>query len=420
MSRVTIIGAGIVGAWTAIECVRLGHEVTIVDPGDPGGRQAASYGNGAWIMEASVLPVAMPGLWLQVPRLLLDRSGPLTIRWRNLPELAPWLARFVRSGATLKRVEATARARHELLRGAVSSYETICRQAGFSDYIEAAGHLFVYPDETAWRDDRITWKFRGRYGHSWEEVKSEDLRRLEPGLGSDYQQAAFMSAGRNLNDPGGLVRDLVSFSRSAGARLVKARAADWLFEGDRLRAVVTDMGEVESDCALVCAGIGSSGLAFKAGDRVPLESERGYHIVLKDPEYVPLHPVMPSDGKMAVTMTRAGLRVAGQVELANTRAAPDWRRTDILLDHLHRLFPAIPRRPDPARLDRWIGHRPSTPDGLPCLSFSSRSRNVIYGFGHGHSGIGMAPASARLLAELASDIRPGIDPEPYSARRFAR
>ena len=95
---VAVIGAGIVGLTAALEILRAGHEVLIIEPAEPGGRQAASYGNGAWLSPGSVMPMSVPGLWRKVPGYLSDPTGPFTIRWQHLPRLAPWLLRFILAG----------------------------------------------------------------------------------------------------------------------------------------------------------------------------------------------------------------------------------------------------------------------------------------------------------------------------------
>ncbi|WP_182422270.1 FAD-binding oxidoreductase [Aureimonas sp. ME7] len=418
MPPIVIIGAGIVGAWTAVECLDHGREVVMVEPAESGGRQAASYGNGGWIMEASLLPVATPGLWRSLPSMLADPRGALTVRWRHLPELAPWLVRFLAAGMTGERVAAIAAARHNLVQGARNRYAALAREAGLEHSIASAGHLFVYPGQHEHRSEALSWDTRARYGHGFVPLQGEVLRKFEAGLGPGYGYGALMREGQNLPDPGGFVAGVTAYAVRRGATVQRARAIGWRFEGERLRAVVTDRGEIEAAGAIVTGGIGSLALARAAGDRLPLESERGYHVVVREPEYRPRHAVMPSDGKMAIAMTPAGLRVAGQVELASVAAPPDWRRIEVLLDNLHRLFPAIPRRPAADRLDRWFGHRPSMPDSLPVIDRCARSPDVHYAFGHGHSGITMSPGTARLVARLASRLEPEIDPAPYRASRF--
>ncbi|MBU6500135.1 MAG: FAD-dependent oxidoreductase, partial [Rhodospirillales bacterium] len=97
--HVVVIGAGIVGAATALELQRDGHRVTIIEPGPPGGEQSASYGNGCWLSPSSVLPVSAPGLWRKVPGWLADPLGPLAVRWSYLPRALPWLWRLLRAAS---------------------------------------------------------------------------------------------------------------------------------------------------------------------------------------------------------------------------------------------------------------------------------------------------------------------------------
>ena len=128
---------------------------------------------------------------------------------------------------------------------------------------------------------------------------------------------------------------------------------------------------------------------------------------------------MTSDTKTANVSTRHGFRVAGQVELAAPGAAPDWRRADILWRQARQRFAALPAQPTEAQLKRWMGSRPSTPDGLPVLGASAACAGLFHAFGHGHVGLASAPASARLVADLISGKNGAVDPAPYSIRRFS-
>jgi D-amino-acid dehydrogenase len=414
--HVAVIGSGIIGAIAACEALRDGHEVTVIDAGPPGGEHAASYGNAAWISEGTVMPVSTPGLWREVPGYLMDPLGPFAIRWRHLPKILPWLVKFVMAGATVAKIEATARARRALVATSIERYRGLAEEAGLSHLLRRNGLLFVYPSRREFEAEGLGWRLRRELGLTWQEFDADGLRRLEPGLGDAYRFGALLNEGAHLTDPGAFVAGLVAHVVRNGGRFVEAGATGFRIGSGRLAAVLTDRGEIACDRALVCAGIGSRELARKAGDVVPLESERGYHLVIPDPAYAPRHPIMPSDGKMGVTLTDAGLRIAGQVELAGTQAPPDWRRADILRAHLKRILPGV--EADPAREARWMGHRPSTPDGLPCLGPASASPDIVYGFGHGHSGICMGPLSARLIVDLATGTRPVVDPAPYAAGRF--
>jgi D-amino-acid dehydrogenase len=246
-----------------------------------------------------------------------------------------------------------------------------------------------------------------------------------------------VAAGGHCLDPGAYVAALVRQAEAEGARVVRARATGFVFEGARLAAVRTDQGEVACGRAVIAAGIASAALARQLGDRIPLASERGYHVVLaKAPVRLSL-PVMPSDGKMAMTPTRGGLRVAGQVELAAVSAAPDWRRAELLARFARRMFPALSGDAGAeagadagagaggiagveaaSPTSRWLGHRPSTPDGLPVIGPSLAHPDVLHAFGHGHVGLAAAPATAELVADLLAGRSPAIDPQPYRPGRF--
>jgi D-amino-acid dehydrogenase len=151
---------------------------------------------------------------------------------------------------------------------------------------------------------------------------------------------------------------------------------------------------------------------------VLLETERGYHIVIAEPGIAPRYPIMPSDGKMACVMTPAGLRLAGQVELAGLEAAPNWQRAQVLLTFARTIFPGLPADLPLEAVKMWMGHRPSTPDGLPCLGLASGCPDVVHAFGHGHVGLTAAATTAKIVADLVAGRAPPFDLAPYAAGRF--
>ena len=182
MPHVVVIGAGIVGAATAIELLRDGHRVTILEPGEPGGEQAASYGNGTLLNPSSVIPMSSPGIWRKVPGWLADPLGPLAIRWRYLPRLLPWLTRFLRAGATEARVAATARALRPLLLDAPELHRRLAEEAGVGDLITRQGVLFVFPSRADFEAEALAWRLRRENGVRWLELSADELRQREPAL----------------------------------------------------------------------------------------------------------------------------------------------------------------------------------------------------------------------------------------------
>jgi D-amino-acid dehydrogenase len=416
--RVVVIGAGIVGAASAIELLRDGHEVVIVEPGDPGGEQAASYGNGCWLSPSSVIPPSSPGLWRKVPGYLADPLGPLAIRWSYLPKMLGWLAAFLRAGSTPARVRRIAAALRPLVADCPARHRLLAEEAGVADLIRRDGLLYIFPSPTDFAAEKLAWDVRRENGVRWIELDEDQLRQTEPSIDRRYTFGLLVEAGGHCTDPGGYVAALVAHAVGQGATLLRSSALGFRIESGKLRAVRTSEGEILCDRAVIAAGARSRGLAAEAGDRVLLETERGYHAMISNPESFPRHPIMPSDGKMANTMTLHGLRVAGQVELAGLEAAPNWKRAEILRDYALRTYPGLPRDLPANRVKVWMGHRPSTPDGLPCIGPASGCADVVHAFGHGHVGLAAGPITGRLVADIVSGLAPVVELAPYDPARF--
>ena len=419
-SHVVVIGAGIIGAASAIELLRDGNRVTLLDPGEPGGEHAASFGNGCWLSPSSVVPMSAPGIWRKVPGWLADPLGPLTIRWRYLPCIMPWLTRFLAAGSTAAKVGATARALRPLVLDSPERHLRLAREAGVGDLIRRTGLLYIFPSRADFEAEALAWTARRDTGVRWVELNEDELRQREPAIDRRYRFGVLVEEGGHCRDPGAYVAALVGHAEALGAERCVARATGFRIEGKRLRAVRTDAGEIGCDKAVIAAGAWSRALAAEAGDAVPLESERGYHALIKHPESAPRIPVMPSDGKMSVTGMDGGLRIAGQVELAGLEAGPNWRRAEILRDFALRLFPGLPRDLSADRVAFWMGHRPSMPDSLPCLGPASACPDIIHAFGHGHVGLAAGATTGRLVADLVGGKDSGIDMRPYRAQRFGR
>ena len=413
--NVTVLGAGIVGACTAIELLKAGARVTIVEAATPGGEQAASHGNGAWLSPASVVPMSMPGLWKKVPGYLMDSSGPLTIRWRALPGLASWLWKFTMAGSTETKVERTSRAWNQLLHDAPSRHVRLAEEAGLGHLISRNGLLYVYPDRAAFEAEALAWKLRRINGVRWQEWSGEQIQSALPQIAEKYKFGAWVQDGAHCLNPGEYVNGLVEYAVSRGADFIKGQVTKIDLNGN-----VYINGELlTTDKVVIACGIGSRALAKMLGDDVPMRSERGYNVVIRKPDFELAIPVMPSDGKMANTSTNAGLRFSGQVELANEDAAPDWRRSDILLHHATNTYPSLAGKQfDPLTMTRWMGKRPSMADCLPVISQSRASTKVVYAFGHGHSGLAAAPKTAEMVADIVMGRVTRSSYREFSINRF--
>jgi D-amino-acid dehydrogenase len=405
-----------VGVCAASYLQRDGHDVFLVEAGEPG--HGASFGNAGALNASSVTPVSMPGVLWNVPGGLFDPLAPLSLRWRYLPTIAPWLIRFVLAGTTTK-VHSQARALRPLVGATLEALAPLVREAGAEDLVHRLGHLYVYRSPQGPEKERLVWELRRENGVVVDEFDADGLRQLEPALSREYVRGLLVRENGHTSNPLALVERLLDQVLRQGGRLEQARARGFRLDGARLKAIRTDRGEFAADAAIVCAGAWSKPLAAGLGDRVPLETERGYHLMIRDPEVMPRIPTADADGKFVATPMQTGLRFAGTVELAGLAARPDWRRARILLDQGRRMLPGLATRHEDERLSLWMGHRPSLPDSLPALGPSRTSPDVIYAFGHGHVGMTAAPMTGKVVADLVAGRPPAIDIAPFSPSRFA-
>lgn len=420
--HVLVAGAGFVGLASAIALHGAGLEVTLVDPGPSGGEQAASFGNAGWLSSHSILPPASPGVWRQVPGWLMDPLGPLALRWSYLPHALPWLWRYLQAASTPDKVRRTAHALRSLLRDAAPLHQELARRAGAAHLIAHEGVLHVYRSRGDFEADAFAWDVRRQEGVGWTAWDADTLRAREPDLAPDYRFAVHVAEAGHCRDPGAYAAALAAHAQALGVRRVAARATGVRLAHGRLRAVQTDGFEIAADALVIAAGAYSRPLAESVGDRVSLETERGYHVTLA-PDAVPAGPaprlpMMVMDRKLIVHRMDCGLRVAGQVEIAGVDAPPNWRRAEVLRRHLGALLPSLGDQPL-ASGRVWMGRRPSTPDGLPCIGFASASRDVVHAYGHGHVGLGSSARTGRLVAQLLQGVQPEIDLAPFSPQRFA-
>lgn len=411
---IVVIGAGVVGTATALTLRRQGHATVLLDPDPPG--QGASSGNAGCLNPSSILPIAMPGVLRQVPGWLLDADGPLRLRPGHLPRALPWLWRLLRSANRAHAVQVAA-ALHGLLDGAVARTRALARGTGAEALVEQAGHLVVYPDRGAAQADTLAAELRAAHGISEELWDAGRLRQAEPDLAPHYRAARFFPDNGHLRDPARFVALLAGAFVAGGGGCVRGRAAGFRLREETVEAVYLDDGrQLEVTAVVVCAGAHAATLAARLGERVVLDAERGYHVMLPATGPGPRLPTMEGGFRIVATPMDGGLRVAGTVELAGLDAPPDWRRAELLLTQARRMYPGLPPLLQPD--SRWMGLRPSTPDSLPVIGRSLRFANAWHAFGHGHVGLTAAAATAQAVAALVRGEAPAFPLQPFSVGRF--
>lgn len=391
-AEIAVVGAGVVGLAIAHRLAAAGREVLLIDPAAPG--SGASYGNAGTIADYAVMPVGSPDVLRNLPSLLFDRNSPLTIRRAAILSLAPWLLRFLRQslpGAMMHNATALA----GLLADASPRWQELAGQIGAGETVQARGCLYLYETQAAYRRADADMAVRRKLGVTVDLIDPDEQARMEPGLPAMAGGAAFFPKAVFLSDPGRTVAMLAQAAQGAGAGLLQARAERLTrqVDGVVLEGSSPDGAfHLHARRVVIAAGAHSRDLARQAGDRVPLDTERGYHVEY-DMEAAQLtRPTCPTSRGFYLCPMEGRLRVAGTVELGGLTAPPSPHRIARLDAGARAIFPDLPA---PSRT--WMGFRPSMPDSLPVIGPSKGGAEVLLAFGHGHIGLTLAPITAALI-----------------------
>jgi D-amino-acid dehydrogenase len=354
----------------------------------------------------------MPGTLAKVPRWLFDPEGPLSIRTAYLPRLAPWLLRFLRAGQA-SRIPAIADALMAVNGPTVTLYKQLAKEAGAPDLVRECDHLQVSRDPKFVNLDDVGWRLRRDRGATLTPLTGDEIREIEPEIAPAYKSGVLVGSQGYTTNPERLVKVLADYFQRLGGVLHQSEVRR-LRPGPSDVRLETDTGEMSADFLVIAAGAWSARLAAQIGVKIPLETERGYHVTFAEPGIAPKVTVTEAARMFIATPMEPGLRAAGTVEFAGIEAAPDWRRAKILGRMVKELYPRL----DTARPSEWMGRRPSLPDTLPVIGPAPTAGNVFFAFGHGHTGLTAAPMTARIVAGMVAGAPVNLDVRPYRATRF--
>jgi len=353
--RVTVIGAGIVGAACALACARRGLQVTVLDRG---GLVAGTTGSG----EGNILVSD------KAPGPELDLALRSTALWQ---EWEAELDRHVGGGIELER------------KGGLIVTRT---PAGLKALAAAAGDLGEMLDE------------RG-------------ARELEPHLAPDILGGAFFAQDMQVQ-PARAAVAMLAAARELGVQL-------------RLHTEVQRVRDLPADVVVNATGA----WAAQFGTAVPVEPRRGFILVTEPLPVLIRHKVYSAEYLENVASSDAELQTStvvegtpgGPVLIGATRERVGFDRTPNV-EALRRLatgaaalFPFLAG----VRIMRsYHGFRPYSPDHLPIIGPDPRVPGLWHAHGHEGAGIGLAPATGELIADLITGGRPALDPAPFAPARF--
>lgn len=408
--KVVVVGAGIVGVSAAIWLQRAGHRVTLIDKGLPG--QATSFGNAGILASCAMVPVTGPGLLTKAPGMLLDKDFPLFMRWSYLPKLLPWLVRYM-SNANDADTQRIAKGIAGVVTDSVQQHQELAGNTAADAYIKTTHYAYAYKDRAAFDADAYAWAIRREHGFVPELIEGAAVQEVEPFLNDSVGLLAQMDDHGFILNPGAYVASLAQVFVDMGGQLVQEEVRDFNLSAGRITSVQSSESQYDCDAAVLATGVWAKPLLQKLGINVPLEAERGYHILYKNPNSKPKQPVMMASGKFVATPMEMGLRCAGIVELGGTQAGPSKQPLDLLRKSVKTYFPDLRAEDE----EQWLGFRPAPSDSLPLIG-EVASSGVYTAFGHHHIGLTGGPKTGRLVAEMISGQALSTDVTPYQPERF--
>ncbi|MCP4206215.1 MAG: FAD-dependent oxidoreductase [Shimia sp.] len=408
---IIVIGAGIIGISTALELQRRGHQVRVLDRA--GIATEASSGNAGAFAFTDIEPLATPGIMRKAPKWLLDPLGPLSIPPAHALKITPWMLRFWRASWKDRYTVAVA-AQTQLMSHSRAALERQITATNGEDMMQREGQLQLYEGENEFRDSLPGWELRLAHGIDFQMLESPDaIAEIQPGLDPRFTHAVFTSDWMNTVDPQAWTQHLAKTFLDLGGH-IETTSIHALQHHDSAAEVQTSSGRITARKVIVAAGAWSHHLASTLGDKIPLETERGYNTSLPAGAFsLRTHLTFGGHG-FVVTKINGGVRVGGAVELGGLKLKPNYKRADILLQKASKFMPAL----NSTGGKKWMGFRPSLPDSLPVIGHSARSNNILYAFGHGHLGLTQSAGTAELIADLVDNATPAIPITAYAATRF--
>ena len=287
-------------------------------------------------------------------------------------------------------------------------------RSGTKSMLREDGSLELYESESEFRASLPGWAARDRFRIPYRHIEGEELAALQPGLSKQFVKATFVPGWKTADDPKVLGKAIWAYAEAKGAAFIKGDVGLVMPSRERITIQLKHGRTIMARHLVIAAGAWSHLLARQLGDKIPLETERGYNTTLPVDAFDVKRQLIFSGHGFVITPLATGLRIGGAVELGGLKLPPNFARSRAMLEKAKRFLPGL--KTEGGR--EWMGFRPSLPDSLPVIGQSKTAANVYYAFGHGHLGKTQAAGTARLIRDLVSGEAPALDLSSFSPQRF--
>ena len=410
-TSIGVIGAGIQGVCISLCLIKKGFDVVIFDRDDPG-KSSASYGNAGHFSPYASVPMNRPDILADVPSMLLNSRGPLALKWNYVPKMIPWFLRFIKN-CSKKNMMHTAKYMHQILDLALPAYDEIFEDIDVSGLIESKGILYFWTNKDL-KSRELEIKIRNELGIKQQLLSPHEIHDLEPHIKKIYHGGALYSNAKHARNPKKILLKLFDQFIKKGGKFEKQNVQSVTFSTDKKPIINTNLKSYNFDKTVVACGAFSKKFTDQADEKIPLDTERGYHVHFKGYDHLLSRPVIFLNRGFGITPMEQGLRVVGTVEFGGLQNAPSKKRILNIVNNAKYILPQLEEHQD-----EWLGFRPTLPDFLPVLGPSKNYKNLFYSFGHHHLGWTLGAISGKIISGMISGENTNLDLSAYKSQRFS-
>ena len=407
--KVGIVGAGIQGISNALFLQKKGFDVTIFDRENPGS-PVASYGNAGHFSPYASLSLNRTDILLDVPAMLMSSTGPLALKWNYVPKMIPWFMKFILN-TTKNKMMHTAKNMHQILDLALPAYDELFDEVDIEGLVENKGILYIWNDQDL-KSRELEINVRKELGVQQQLVNKKEIHDLEPNIKPFYHAGVYYPYARHARNPKKILLKFFDLFVKKGGQFKKTEVKSIDFQ-DELPILKTESEKFSFDKLVIACGAFSKKLTDNLDEKIPLDTERGYHVHFKDCDHLLQRPVIFSNRGFGITPMEQGLRVVGTVEFGGLKNPLSKSRIKNLINNAKYMLGDLPDHED-----EWLGFRPTLPDFLPVMGPSKNHKNVFYCFGHHHLGWTLGPISGKIVSGMIAKENTNLNLAPYSSTRF--
>ena len=407
--KIGVIGAGIQGVCNALFLQKKGYQVILFDKDEPG-KSSASYGNAGHFSPYASIPLNRPDFLTDVPAMLLSSSGPLALKWNYIPKMIPWFIKFLKNCST-KNMMHTAKYMHQILDIALPAYDELFEEIDLSGLVENKGIMYIWNDQNL-KSRELEINIRNEIGAEQQLLSQKEIHDLEPNIKKIYHAGVFYKKARHARNPKKILLKLLDLFLKKDGKFLKLNIKNIEFDGEK-PILKSDAQTFIFDRIVIACGAFSKKLTDKLDEKIPLDTERGYHIHFKNCDHLISRPVVFMNRGFGMTPMEQKLRVVGTVEFGGLENPLSKGRIKNLVNNAKYMLDGLPEHED-----EWLGFRPTLPDYLPVIGPSKNYKNVFYSFGHHHLGWTLAAISGKIISKMIANKNTNLNLEPYSSKRF--